>query len=338
LEYFQPCPTGLQHMRKKIEEDYRELDLEPGASLEEVRRSYRELALFWHPDRFQDRPSHLHKAHQKMTRINLAYERIRKVLARGPSSRPAAAGRNGAGACPSNQARPRAVRINSLGMQFMRVPGTSVLFSIWETRVQDYAAYAQAAKDVDASWKKPGFAQTVDHPVVNVSWEDARKFCAWLTEKERREEKLPADSVYRLPTDSEWSWAVGIGEHERTGSPKAKHMKLTEQYPWGTEWPPPKGAGNYDPSLGADSFDYTSPVGRFAANAEGLFDLGGNVWEWCEDFLNGASGVRVLRGGSWNFSGPVYLLSSYRNAAAPEARSRGIGFRCVLAGCDKPKS
>jgi len=220
---------------------------------------------------------------------------------------------------------------NSLGMKFVPVPGATVLFSIWETRVRDYTVYTQATSEVDVSWKNLDFSQTPTHPVVNVSWDDAKRFCVWLTEKEQQEGKLPAAARYRLPTDSEWSWAVGIGEREGTGTPREKGRKLKTIYPWGTQWPPPKGAGNYDPSLGTDSFDHTSPVGSFAANPQGLFDLGGNVWEWCEDFLDGASGSHVLRGGSWNFSGAGHLLSSYRNGGEPTARSGGIGFRCVLA-------
>ena len=315
----------------KLEDDYRELDLEPGASLEEVKSSYRELALFWHPDQFHDRPSRLPKAHQKMTRINLAYERIRQALAQGPAPRTKAAGTTPAAPRPQDY-RTCEARTNSLGMRFVSVSGASVLFSIWETRVQDYTAYAHAEKGVDVSWKSPGFAQASTHPVVNVNWDDAKRFCTWLTEKERQDGKMPPGSQYRLPTDSEWSWAVGIGHREGVGTPRDKAKKLKDVYPWGTQWPPPKGAGNYDPSLGTDSFDHTSPVGSFAANANGLFDLGGNVWEWCEDFLDGASGPRVLRGASWNFSGPGHLLSSYRNGVMPGARSGGIGFRCVLAG------
>src|SRR5216684_6174847 len=91
-----------QQMRapNKREDDYRELDLKPGASLQEVKSSYRELALFWHPDQFHDRPSRLPKAHQKMTRINLAYNRIRKALAQEPLPRPATGETNPAGARP----------------------------------------------------------------------------------------------------------------------------------------------------------------------------------------------------------------------------------------------
>jgi curved DNA-binding protein CbpA len=336
-----------QMKNSKLEDDYRELDLAPGASLEEVRNSYRELALLWHPDRRNDGYTQASRAHQKMTRINLAYERLRKALqGKVHSTSPGEPAQSSRSQAPRSQdeqgssaqrRRSREMRTNSLGMRFVSVEGTPVLFSIWETRVQDYRAYAEVVNGVDESWKNPGFAQTTTHPVVKVSWEEATRFCIWLTEKERREVKLPMDAHYRLPADAEWSWAVGIGNREGSGTPKQKGRRLKAEYPWGTAWPPPKGAGNYDPSLGADTFDFTSPVGSFAANAQGLFDLGGNVWEWCEDFLDGASrkapgpaSVRVLRGGSWNFSGPDHLLSSYRNGVAQSARSGGIGFRMVL--------
>jgi len=335
-----------------LADDYGELDLEQGASLQEVRISYRELALLWHPDRRKDGQVGASRAHHKMTRINLAYQRLRRALEPKADSmisiKPAA--RQRTQARPSRDehgppgARPHSqeTRTNSLGMRFVSVEGASVLFSVWETRVRDYQVYAGAVSDVDVSWKNPDFAQMATHPVVKVSWDDATRFCTWLTQKEREERKLPIAAHYRLPTDAEWSWAVGIGARERNGTPQDKGKRLKMEYPWGTAWPPPKGAGNYDPSAGADSFDFTSPVGSFAANAQGLFDLGGNVWEWCEDFLDGAShrepargatgraGLRVLRGGSWNFSGPDHLLSSYRNGAAQGARSHGIGFRIVL--------
>ena len=219
---------------------------------------------------------------------------------------------------------------NTLGMVFVGVPGVPA-FSVWETRVADYAAYAAARSGVDGSWKNPGFTQTDQHPVVNVSWQDAQAFCAWLTEKERGEGKLGPNQSYRLPADWEWSVAVGLAEG-RTGTPKEKDFKTPGVYPWGTEWPPPNGAGNYDSSLSVDSYAYTSPVGSFTANRFRLYDLGGNVWEWCKDWYDGAQSSRVLRGGSWRDLHPDYLLSSYRHYNSPDFRRNYIGFRCVLVG------
>jgi hypothetical protein len=210
---------------------------------------------------------------------------------------------------------------DSLGMKFVPVPGTEVLFGIWEVRVQDYRAYAEANKGVDASWKQSDFPQDDTHPVVKVSWEDAKAFCAWLSRKEGK--------AYRLPTDTEWSVAVGL-PREAGNTPQDKNLAIKEVYPWGNQWPPPKGAGNYSPKLKVDDFNYTSPVGSFAANPFGLYDLGGNVWEWCEDWYDGEQKYRVLRGGSWYYSSPADLSSSCRFSYLPQGRNDFNGFRCVV--------
>ena len=222
---------------------------------------------------------------------------------------------------------------NTLGMKFVPVSGTEVAFCIWETRVKDYAAYAAANAEVDASWKIPGFTQADTHPVVNVNWEDANAFCAWLTKKELSAGKIKAGQKYRLPTDAEWSVAVGLGR-ETGSTPEAKNGGLRDVYPWGKEWPPPKGAGNYGGSLNVDNYEYTSPAGSFAANKLGLHDMGGNVYEWCEDWYDpAAKAYRVLRGASWNLNLiPDPLLSSGRFYYAPGYRGVSIGFRCVLVG------
>lgn len=236
---------------------------------------------------------------------------------------------------------------NSLGMRFKPVAGTKVLFCIWETRVQDYAAYAAANSGVDTSWKDPVWqgkpvTPGPTHPVLEVSWEDAQAFCQWLTEQERKEGKLSTGEAYRLPTDAEWSWAVGIGDREGSGTPQKKEGKLKDVYPWGTQWPPPNKAGNYDDYSKYkiagfhDGYERTSPVGSFNANGQGLYDLGGNVWEWCEDWSDSGQAHRVLRGASWLDDGPDYLLSSYRGGNAPVSRGNVIGFRCVLAGGSSP--
>ena len=259
--------------------------------------------------------------------------------------------------CGTTKPTPPKAFTNTLGMKFVPVSGTDVQFSIWETRVKDYAAYAAANAGVDGSWKDfgiAGFKQEDTHPVVNVSWEDANAFCAWLTKKELAAGKITANQRYRLPTDVEWSVAVGLGR-ETGSTPEAKDMGVKDVYPWGKEWPPPKGAGNYADTASklefgpkykaktgndltviegyTDGFAYTSPVGSFAANKDGLHDMGGNVWEWCEDWYDPAAKTyRVLRGASWDYFHPGYLLSSGRNYIAPGFRDNDLGFRCVLVG------
>ena len=203
--------------------------------------------------------------------------------------------------------------VNSLGMKFVPVAGTKVLFSVWETRVQDYEVFA---KETKREWPKPDYQQGPTHPAVNVGWPDAVAFCEWLSKKE--------GGTYRLPTDAEWSVAVGLGV-ERGNTPEDKDGKVAG-YPWGKAWPPPRGTGNY----GWDNFARTAPVGSFAANAFGLYDLSGNVWEWCEDWYSKKKDYRVLRGGSWGYYEKGFLRSSCRYTDHPTHRDAYYGFRCVL--------
>lgn len=256
--------------------------------------------------------------------------------------------------------------VNSLGMKFVPVAipgGKPLLFCIWKTRVQDFAAFADDAhydatgkmyslgakgngdRDV-ANWKAPGFEQTGLHPVCGVSYLDGVAFCQWLSKKEGRR--------YRLPTDHEWSCAVGIGDREDAAAgPRGNDRKLRGVYPWGVGWPPPGGAGNYASeecrsvknlprTYGIiagyrDGYAFTSPVGSFAPNASGLYDLGGNLWEWCDDWMDGKHRHRVLRGGSWGDSAADALLSSFRRHDLPDTRGMVFGFRVVLDEVEKDK-
>ena len=177
---------------------------------------------------------------------------------------------------------------------------------------------------------KPAAKQDT-HPVVRVNWNDAQAFCEWLTKKELAEGKIKTGQKYRLPTDAEWSVAVGLGK-EKGNTPKEKNRGIKDVYPWHKEWPPPKGVGNYDGRLNVDKFDYTSPAGSFAANKLGLHDMGGNVWEWCEDKYSPTTPWRVLRGASWVDVTPNLILSSNRDGNSDYDHNDFGGFRCVLTG------
>jgi serine/threonine protein kinase len=217
---------------------------------------------------------------------------------------------------------------NSLGMKF--VPLGDIRMSVWETRVQDYDAFYRATS---RHYEGADFPQAPNHPVVKVNWFDAVAFCKWLTEKERDENLIEDRQLYRLPTDREWSLAVGL-QSEIGATPQARDGKIKNEFPWGKQWPPPAAAGNYGI---AQKRGTTMPVGSFKANSSGLYDLGGNVWEWCADtYKGGSSGTGrdwgVLRGGSWATTNRLEMQSSYRNVVDRNERDVIYGFRCVLAG------
>jgi serine/threonine protein kinase/formylglycine-generating enzyme required for sulfatase activity len=254
---------------------------------------------------------------------------------------------------------------NSLGISF--VPLGDIHMASFETRVRDFEAFVQATQyDSEGgmvsaikqdsfarrnlSWKSPGFPQTPDDPVVGVCWEDADQFCAWLTKKERSEGAITAFQRYRLPTDREWSEAVGLS-HEEGATPEERSGRIKNVYPWNGPIPPPEGAGNYageESRQGApaswnflrgysDAFSRTGPVQAMQANSLGLYGLGGNVWEWCNDRYNQSANWRVLRGGSWATSRPEEMLSSYRRAYDPLFRMDDAGFRFVIAPEGNPR-
>ncbi len=246
--------------------------------------------------------------------------------------------------------------VNSLGMKFVPVvkyqSGKRVLFSIWETRRQDYAAYAEAVSGEDDKWRDTRYfglpaGHADDHPVIGVGWEDAQSFLAWLTRRERASGRISPGAEYRLPTDLEWSHAIGIADREAANAtPQEKDGKLSGVYIWGTgSMPPPDRAGNFaDSTLLArrssakvmagyqDGFATTAPVGSFPPNRFGLHDLGGNVWEWCQDLYDPKDPkYRILRGNSYDSGNDAEQLNiSYRGILAPDFRGDAAGFRCVL--------
>lgn len=251
---------------------------------------------------------------------------------------------------------------NSLGIPLRTLPGTASRMAVWPTRLRDFERFVEATghraeggmlslgpDDYDwlpngRTWRDPGYAQTPDHPVVGVNLADAEAFCRWLTKQERQEGPLESPWRYRVPTDLEWSAAVGLGK-EKGRTPEERTAFGDGRFPWGPDWPPPAGFGNYAgseskrgmpswwgvvPGGYRDPYPRTSPVGSFPANRCGFFDLSGNVWEWCSDrYSRGLA--RVTRGGSWGSDRPAYLRSGQRNPQLPGTRNDELGFRIVLA-------
>ena len=194
---------------------------------------------------------------------------------------------------------------------------------------------APFAQRSEFTWLKTGYDQADDHPVVNVSWNDAKAFCDWLGQQD--------GNVYRLPTEAEWEYACRAGTTTRWhGGETEKDLSLVgniadqslkASYPdvsWARAWD--------------DHAPFTAPIGRFRANAFGLHDMHGNVYEWCQDRYDAkyyetapvedppgpADGKnRVLRGGTWFFD-PYFARSANRNSIPQDDCGFNIGFRVVI--------
>lgn len=226
---------------------------------------------------------------------------------------------------------------SSLKSTFLAVPGASVLFATHETTLEEWQAFLADSKH-DWSYK-PNFNQGADHPVVGITLQDAKLFCAWLTDKERAEKKINVAQSYRLPTRAEWDAAVELLRTRKPDLTVDEKVQDERTFPWGLRWPPPPKAGNFAeneiPGY-EDGFPFTSPVGQFTPSGDGLYDLAGNVWEWCWDPEIRAEQEGVLRGGSWAYFRAECLVSSYIYRVPAELRMPTIGFRCVFE--DKQRS
>jgi hypothetical protein len=234
---------------------------------------------------------------------------------------------------------------NGIKMSFVPL-GRDLMVSAWETRVTDYALFLKESGKV-ADRASP-FPQEPDHPVINVSREDAEAFCKWLTERERKDERIAPSHVYRLPTDIEWSQMVDLKEDEGI-SPNSRDARKQKIFPWGLAWADGVKVGNFaDRALSGtpgvsnertipgydDGFAFTAPVGSFSPNRLGMYDLSGNVQEWVSDNYSLAEtniSLGVLRGGGWNTYQDEGLYSGARNASPPGTRDSAHGFRVVLA-------
>ncbi len=176
----------------------------------------------------------------------------------------------------------------------------------YEVTFAEYDKFADATgrgKPDDEGWGRG------NRPVIYVNWHDATAYAAWLSTQTGKE--------YRLPTEAEWEYAARAGTETK--------------YWWGNE------IGSNQANYYGDSFEYTAPVGSFAANPYGLYDTVGNVWEWtCSEYTDSYNGKEEycvsdadrlsLRGGSW-FSGALGVRSADRDWNGPTNRNGIVGFR-----------
>lgn len=197
----------------------------------------------------------------------------------------------------------------------------ALTFAEWDAAI---AVGAKLERPVDQGWGRNR------RPVINVNWEDARAYAAWLSGRLGLTGRADA---YRLPSEAEWEYACRAG--------------TTAPFSCGTTISTAQANYDGEHTIGAGDQGanrrMTAPVGCFPANAFGLHDMHGNVWEWCEDVWNtsysqpgrldngiawliGDTSRRVLRGGSWK-SDPFTLRSAFRRSSNPLDRVSDIGFR-----------
>lgn len=229
----------------------------------------------------------------------------------------------------------------------------------WDPTPEDKPLYQSYdfARDAKFNWANPGFQQADNHPVVGVSYTDAKAYCQWLSQRDGHR--------YRLPTEAEWELACRAGtttwfsfgdvakgvvhQHGNFGNVELeKHRQHAAERQWLLDW-------DKDPQ---DGFVFTAPVGSFARNPWGIADMHGNVWEWCEDLwldtvykdyvrprYDQPCGVAVdpvnldrpqtttndfhtIRGGSW-YNGDLQCRSSSRTSWDANDAACYVGFRIV---------
>jgi formylglycine-generating enzyme required for sulfatase activity len=216
----------------------------------------------------------------------------------------------------------------------------SFFMSEFTTAQAHWATVAQMPKvkiDLETS---PAKFKGTDRPVEQVNWFEATEFCQRLSQHTGR--------IYRLPSEAEWEYAC------RAGSTTPFHFGDTINTDLanyrGTDRKEYKWSGSYGQGVKGIYRQETTPVDSFTPNAFGLYDMHGNVWEWCQDdysdnykntpvdgiawILNESSGYKILRGGSWD-NIPRLCRSAIRLNFNPGDRSNNVGFRVV---CEMPRT
>jgi formylglycine-generating enzyme required for sulfatase activity len=175
-----------------------------------------------------------------------------------------------------------------------------------------------------------GFPGDLNRPVETVSWLDATNYCARLTQQELGAGHIPPGSYYRLPTEAEWEYAARAGTSTRFSYGDDPNFTNLSDYAW----------------YGAIGGVMTHPVGQKLPNPWGLYDMEGNVWEWCQDwygpYLGGfaidpqgpasnVTGVKVIRGGAWEaFASDCRSGRRLTEGVSPFIHDFILGFRVVL--------
>ncbi len=210
----------------------------------------------------------------------------------------------------------------------------------------------------------PGSGKAPNHPVQSIDWFDMVKWCNARSEMENRTPAYYTDAAltqvyrsgevapyvdwhagYRLPTEAEWEKAArgGVSGHRFPWSDTDTITHSRANYYSDSSYPydvsPTRG---FDPTFATGDMPYTSPVGSFAPNGYGLYDMAGNVWEWCWDWAGPYSSAaqtdphgpdtgstRVGRGGNWNYYAE-HCRVAYRYGNDPHDSATNIGFRCAL--------
>ena len=274
-----------------LEESYRVLGLKPGATLQEVRRSYYERVKFFHPDRHQASPGLLRKATEETKKLNLAYERVRKVFGSArrpaPEKKPEKRSRAPASGDPPSPGQPYTVPSCELKLNWVAAgrfqmgspdgeagrsndegPQTEVTISrgFWLGKFavtqEEWKSVADGVNGLNA---QAGFFRGSRLPVEQVSWDNCQEWLQELNKVEDAGKRLPHGFQYRLPTEAEWEFACRAGSSTRFhfGDGDAQ----LDDYGWSS----------------ANSGGRTHPVGEKMPNGWGFYDMHGIVWEWCED-------------------------------------------------------
>ncbi len=178
-----------------------------------------------------------------------------------------------------------------------------------------YGEFIKVTSYKNEKWTENFASGTENFPATTVSWQDAEAYCKWLSEVTKKN--------YRLPTEAEWEYAAGGAQGV--------------EYSWGNPWKPKLA------NVGGEQKS-TTYVGSSSPNAFGLYDMTGNVWEWCQDFYdpefyqksteNSPQNTKeekskIQRGGAWN-SPEKYARIKFRSRNSPDSRVLTTGFRVVI--------